>query len=1153
VLSRRGHLLVWTLVLGVAGGAWAQDGESDTQLRRPVRLTVGGGEQFLGQLLPDGKKLIFVSNRNTATEIYVEDTEEGRDHLLFDEGADATWPRVSPDGKSLLYVSFRDRASGQLCVRDLPEAGDRRCLDDAESALQAEWIDSGRIALVSRASIQGDLRLLEVRVDGSLSARPLQNRNLTSPSVSPDGRWLVYVPIERSAEHVGPGFAARASTHLAVLRLDRPNAEPVPIALDLPGQSGQPVFSRDGKWLYVVQFFTDSNRDGVIDGADRGVLFRVPFPTDRDDAPAQAAAAMPDQLTDASWSCEYPAPAATALVATCARGESLDVYQLPLDGEVPGAWSLAQVQDELALATRPVDQLLLFRQQLARETTLQGKREVTLRLAQLHLTAEDFGAAEFYADQMKKLRDRATAGLTSAMHTLIAHRSAERDRENGRMLDDFHKGELERLGALNEAKAKSPAAVALRHIIRSEIQEGLGDFAAARAELAAAVLDDETPKSVLRAYFERADELYRALDDRDALVAALRKLAGNGALTPDEQLDYAWTAVRALQRGRSLTEADAALVKEAQSAPAGSELAFALELGRKVSAVRGERPSHAVRDALLALYHQQTRPGRKRAVALDGAAQASDQGADGIIEALANAYFDDTKPGTEEHRRAERLYRKAIIGRAYRRRAHHHLDKAQADFDAVTLRTGSLESAVEAVNLRLRAKETPEQIEKEVVTTVPARVAPVANFVKAYVIARELAKLEGAAHDTAVKEARAALKASWPQLKNERLVQALYGAILHEDFLRSGTLSTAERANKHYMIALDLVRKDVRERAMILGQLGILHTQVGNYHIALGYLDQREKLPYVDNGAGLAVRLARARALLHVGREAEAAQTADQALAMAESKDKPYLKRYFPVAVDRAALYNLAAGNFERALALYDRELPELAKAPADPVSVANLLRVRLARCAAALGARQPQRALADLDVVDRELKTPAVLETLRWPHATAEQVHRSYRLIAAGLRANAQFRLGKLDDASQALQARRALFLEQLSGAIRDEDVRALSLAETHLAANAMSREDPQQAARWLAAALEHADTLVERTHVPADPGQLDVLWFAAELHTSAKARLAFDLPKRLDQAQRMLERRRNPAWRSYKAWFEIYRALMMDPKRPAAAAASP
>ncbi|NEJ54570.1 hypothetical protein GR213_35450, partial [Rhizobium leguminosarum] len=135
---------------------------------------------------------------------------------------------------------------------------------------------------------------------------------------------------------------------------------------------------------------------------------------------------------------------------------------------------------------------------------------------------------------------------------------------------------------------------------------------------------------------------------------------------------------------------------------------------------------------------------------------------------------------------------------------------------------------------------------------------------------------------------------------------------------------------------------------------------VGNHHIALGYLDERDKLPYADSAAGLSVALARARALLHVNREAEAAQSAEKALAMVEAA--PKLARFIPLVMDRAALYNLAAGRFDQALALYDRALPGIEASPRDEQGLRNRLVMRLARCAAALGADKPQRTLEDLD-----------------------------------------------------------------------------------------------------------------------------------------------------------------------------------------------
>ncbi|WP_143177511.1 PD40 domain-containing protein [Cystobacter ferrugineus] len=1129
------------LAVLIAGSAWAQDDEQDTGLRTPSRLTVGVGDHFLGQLAPDGNTLLFVSNRNIATEIYVQDLEQGRERRLFDEGADVTWPRVSPDGKHLLYISFRNQASGQLCVRDLPGAEGRRCLEEETSALQAEWIDASHVALVSRTTIQGDLRLSRVSVGRELSVSPMLDRNLTSPTLSPDGRWLVYVPIERSVQQVGPGFAARAASHLEALRLDRPGATPVRLALDLPGRTGQPVFARDGRSLYVVQFFTDSNEDGVIDASDSGVLFRVPFAAEREDAPELAAASSPDQLTSESWSCEYPAPAAASLIATCSRDQSLDVYQLPLDGQVPSNWDVPRLNEELKMVGRRADQLLLYRQRLLLEARPKPRRLLMMRLSQLHLAFEDFDAAEFYARHMRSVDDPATAGLAEPLRLLIDHRRAMKERERGRMVDESSDTDRQRMAALDPAAAPSPPSAVFQHVVRSELADAAGDFTLARQELEAAQVTDTTPRAVLEAYFEQADALYRKLDDREALVEAGRRLSMNKVFREDDQLDFARAAVRALYRGRPYDEADAAMAQALASAPAGSAYAFALEMGRHVNALHEERPPRAVREALLSFYHQQTDPLRRRALVQDAVERAAGLGADGVLEALATAYVEDSPPGTEERRRAERLFRRAMMGRAYRRLGRQRLNDARADFDLVTQRTGSLESAVESMSLRLRAGISPEVVEKEVTTTSAKMARPLAHFVKAYLMARRLPKLDDRAHALAVVAAMKELRASWPELKNQRAAHVLSGAIQHEDFLRGHAPSAAERANRHYLIALDLVRNNLRYRAMILGALGLLHTQVGNFHIALGYLEQRDKLPYVDNAAGLAVSLARARALLHVDREEESAQAAEQALAMVDAT--PKLARFLPLALDRAALYNLAAGRFERALALYDRELPAVETGPSDAQGLRNRLVVRLARCAAALGAGQPQRALEDLDKVDRDLATPAVQATLNWARATPRHVQRTYRIIAAGLRANAETRLGHLDAAAHALEQRRALFVEQFAESDRDEDIRAMTLAEMRLAENAVDRQDTARAARWLGKAIEHADTLIERTHAPVDIAQLDVLWFAAQLHSDGNTQVPFDVPKRLGQAQRSLIDQRDPSWRSYLAWFEIYLALSATP----------
>lgn len=1119
-------------------------------------MTVGTGDQFLGQLTPDGKTLVFVANRDIVTEIYAQDVEQGRQRRLFDDGADVTWPRISPDGRHLLYVSFREQAGGQLCVRDLPEGNNRRCLTDTDDAnvLQAEWISKTQILMASRRTIQGSLQLSKVALDMAtatpLGTGPLLDRNPLNPTVSPDGRWLVYVPVQRAAEPVGPGFAGRARSQLEVLRLDRPEATPQALVLDLPGQSGQPMFSPDGRWLYVVQFFTDSNNDGVIDANDRGVLFRVPFDSQRDDAVEQAARARSDQLTSQAWNCQYPVPGGGALIATCARNGSLSIYRLPEDGQVPSQWDLQRFRTELDMVGRKADEILLYRQRLQLETRPRIHRLLTMRLARLHLETDDFSAAAYYIRRMNRVEDPSVAGLEAPLMALVRHRAARKADEQGHT-------RIALTGAAPSARktpeadldpdtAASPPAAVLCHVVRSEIAQDAGDMTRARLELEAATarLADNTPRGVLEAWYERADAFYRLVNERTALVEAGRRLAAHPAFNEDDQLGFANTAVRALYRGRPYAEADRAMADELARAEPDSTWAFALALGRHINALHEERPDKAVRDALLAFYQQETNPLRRRMVVQDAVARAARLGADGIIERLATLYVADARVGTEEYRRAERLYRRALMGRAYRRLASQRYDEARTDFDLVTRRTGSLESAVESISLRLRAGITPAIIEQEVTTTAPGMAGPMTRFVKAYVIARRLSRIDDdKAHAKAVNTAVAELRAAWPQLKNRREARALQGAIWHEDYVRSGNPASVERANRHYMVALDLTNNNLRYKAMLLGALGVLHTQMGNFHIALDYLEARDKLPYVDNAAGLAVTLARARALLHVDRAADAAQMADRALAMLDATPR-LAERYGVLVHDRAAFHHLAARQFERALALYDHERLAPAQSGTDDAEQQrNRVVQRLSRSAAALGAGHPERTLAELDLLEADLNRPAIQAALRprGGHASSAQTLQTFRLMAAGLRANAHTQQDELEAAHQALSGKRALLRAKAHETGLPEDLRALTLAALQLAENAVDRQDMAQAARYLGEALGSADALSALSQAPVDPVQLNVLWFAAQLQSTGAVVLPFDVAARLSQAHQALASlpRHHPARRTYPAWVGMYLAL--------------
>jgi hypothetical protein len=919
-----------------------------------------------------------------------------------------------------------------------------------------------------------------------------------------------------------------------VASLRTPSAPAVPLAIDLPGLSGQPAFARDGRSIYVVQFFADTNHDGVIDASDHGVLFRVPLSMNA----GTPAAGVPEQLTDTSWNCEYPAPTSDRLIATCSQDESLDVYAMPLDGEVPAEWTSEQLALAIEDAPTRVEQEILASRHLALETATSARRVAMLSLAMIHLDLEQYKAAEFYAERVNALKDRETGGVSHPLLALVDQRRSVRNRERGRLIGQFGALARKRLEDLQLKPSASAMAVAFARVVRSEIADSVGDRTRARSELEAVAVDRMTPPAIVEAYYQRADAFYRAGDDpadRDALTAVGRRLSEDEGLSLDERLRYARAAVRTMIRGLAYDDATARLARERGAAAEGSEIAFALDLARAVLAIREAHTTPEIREGLRVLYAAQTRPGRRTALVNDAVERAARLDADGLLEAVAQHHIEAVAKGTRERAGAERLYRRVMTGRAYRRVGQQRYQEALEIFDGIVTQTGSYEAVVGSVDMRLKLQEPPATIQAVYAKagTPPA----LARFASAYVLARQLPKLEGEAFDKADADGLAQLHASWSELKDVRIAQALDGALLHERYLRTGDLADAEKANLHYLVALELVGKNARFRAMILGQLGLLQTEVGNFRIALGYLVDRDKLPYADNAEGLAVLLAKARCLLHVNRNAEAAAAGEAAIAMSQrtATQSPYRA----LALDRAAVSALAAGHFARALELYDVEVPYI-DATSDRFAERNRFVVHLSRAAAAIGVGQAARALDDLEQVDRVLADSGKTENLKWPHESLEHAVRSYRLITLGLRAKAYGALGRFDDEAKALEARHAILDVRFEQSRRPEFEREEMLVEAELAANANQRRNAADARVWIGKALAHADDLRAQAHGDLDKDQLEVLRLASELSVAERAPLAADLAQRLRAAADTVNAKHDADLASYERWFEIYLPLV-------------
>lgn len=1064
-------------------------------VRAPERVTAGTGNQFLGTLSPDRASLYFVSDDESTTRIYVEDLARGSSRLLFDEMADVSWPRPSPDGKRLLYISYRTDAAGDLCVRDLPD-GERRCLTDDKSAeLQAVWLPDGKgIAVVTRSGLHGDLELRRVSPGGGLGAA-LARGNVSSPSFSPDGRWLAYIPVERGSRDVGPSFLARAGDAIEIVRVDGGAAQRV--VVDLPGTSAFPGFSADGKWLYFTQFLNDTNLDGTIDGNDNGVLFRAAF--------VDGKLGAPDQLTSARWNCQYPVPAADRLIATCLQHGSLDVFAIPLDGGVPPEWTPEQIDDELSASGDRWERLLL----LAHRGSSPEVLKATIRL---HLELGELESAAFYAHRLEQLDPAAGALIVE----LAAHRKADAALSLGTLSSAFVRDARARLDRL--AKVRHPLAA----VVRSEILDTLGDETAARAALDGIDVADPL---VAAFYADRLLDLYRG---EPRYFDLYRPLA-------ERDLDHAQAFVRELARGAGAAERARRADDWLKRVDPDSDLAFLLALERALADLTPET-QEPVRARVFDIYRRNKDLARRKALVAATARRAVAADNEYLLYQFADTWVSFVPRERAERRHAEELFRDAVLERAYVEEARSNIGDARGRFFGVTLQTESLEAHAGFIAMRLLEKIDPAKDYAKEPQSLSAR------YARAYLLARALPGERDALRRARMAEqAIAELQAIAGRPPQRAEVHLLWAYIDHQRWLMGGGRLDAVEANAHYLMALDVARDSPRHRATILEDVARLQASVGNYAIALGFLEERHKLPLVDATSRFAHDLALARARYHSGDAAGAAAAADELVAATD----PALVRFRPLALDRSALYHLEAGDAAVAVDRYAALWP-LVDRDAGADAARNRITTQVGWAAAALAAKRADEALAHISAAEKLLGAgpPAPRDG---PYGRERPpggaVPGDYVMLLEGLRAQASLALGKLPEAAAALTRRRDALAKRLARDDVDEDRLELALVEAQLALVAHRGRNDDEALRRLDAARRAWDEWSQRTGTPIDDLGLAIVAGYADLHLGAGvplARLGLNLSERLHAAYARMSELRNPTWEPMRSRYELYLTLM-------------
>jgi dipeptidyl aminopeptidase/acylaminoacyl peptidase len=215
----------------------------------PVRLT-DGDKDSEPAFSPDGKRLAFLSSRESGTQIWIQDLAGGspmRATGFPTEVGAFTW---TPDGSAFLISSDV-----------FPECADTACLEKTVKARAAakvkgriadrllfrhwdSWKDGTRTHIWRVPAALGGGAAVDL-TPGNHDAPPFEVGGGVAWSASPDGKELVYPSNPDAVE----ALSTNADLYVVPLQGGAAPASPKDLTASNPAFDGSPRFSPDGKWI----------------------------------------------------------------------------------------------------------------------------------------------------------------------------------------------------------------------------------------------------------------------------------------------------------------------------------------------------------------------------------------------------------------------------------------------------------------------------------------------------------------------------------------------------------------------------------------------------------------------------------------------------------------------------------------------------------------------------------------------------------------------------------------------------------------------------------------------------------------------------------------------------------------------------------------
>ena len=166
-----------------------------------TRLTYGAWDDRDPAVSPDGRKIVFASDRNGYWDLYILELSTGIVDRLTDTLTYDGSPSWSPDGLWIVYESYvEDNLEIFILSANNPTEEPIRLTNNSAADYSPAWSPLGRqIAFVSNRSGEQDIWLADLNQADETSFQNISQKPLNwdrYPSWSPDGQYLVWSSVQ---------------------------------------------------------------------------------------------------------------------------------------------------------------------------------------------------------------------------------------------------------------------------------------------------------------------------------------------------------------------------------------------------------------------------------------------------------------------------------------------------------------------------------------------------------------------------------------------------------------------------------------------------------------------------------------------------------------------------------------------------------------------------------------------------------------------------------------------------------------------------------------------------------------------------------------------------------------------------------------------